>query len=289
VGYVFSLADAERQEKWFGTPEGQGAITFEQELLRKVWAPISPQRVLEVGCGSGIFLEWFKSQGHMVAGVEPSSSSLELARRRLGSKVRLNQGFAENLPYEDNEFDTVAFITSLEFVDDPVMALKEAFRVARGSVLLGVLNKYSLGQLQYNIQRFWKKTVFSRARFFSVFQLSRISTGLLSGAVPIEWRTCFTLPLPLLRYIHLLERMPLFQRHPFGHFIAMRIDMRCRVRTLQTPVFNEIPAGAKVSIQSLGCWRSSGSNAVDTGWKPFHTKSRRREKGTRMQIAHPVK
>ena len=260
MGYVFSLADAERHEKWFGTPRGQKALAFEQELFRKVWTPLSPQRVLEVGCGSGIFLEWFKSRGHMVAGLEPSSSSLELARRRLGPKVALNQGFAENLPYEDNEFDTVALITSLEFVDDPYLTLKEAFRVARRNVLLGVLNKYSMGRLHYGIQRLWKDSIYNRARFFSVFQLRRMSARILSGAVPIEWRTCFSFPLPFLSYIHLLERMPLLQRHPFGHFIAMRIDMRCRVRTVQTPVFNEIPAGAKVSIQSLGCWRAPDGN-----------------------------
>ena len=258
MGYVFSLADAQSHENWFRSPRGQRALAFEQELFRKIWTPVSPQRVLEVGCGSGVFLEWFKSQGHMVAGLEPSSSALELARRRLSPKVRLDQGFAENLPYDDNEFDTVALITSLEFVDDPDLALKEACRVARRNVLLGVLNKYSIGRLHYSIQRFWKDSVYSRARFFSVFQLHRMITGILAGSVPIEWRTCFSLPLPLLRYIHLVERIPLLQRHPFGHFIAMRIDMRCRVRTLQTPVFDEIPAGAKVSIQSLGCWRASG-------------------------------
>jgi len=235
-------------------------LAFEQELLRKVWTPLSPQRVLEVGCGSGLFLEWFRSQGHMVAGIEPSSPSLEFARRRLGPKVPLIQGFAENLPYEDNEFDTVALITSLEFVDDPYLSLKEAFRVARGNVLLGVLNKYSMGYLQYCIEKFWKDSVFNRARFFSIFQLSRMTAEILSGAVPIEWLTCFAFPLPALRYVYPLERIPLFQRHPFGHFIAMRIDMRCRVRTLQTPVFDEIPAGAKVSIQSLGCWRAPGGN-----------------------------
>ncbi len=258
MGYVFRLADAEGHENWFRSVQGQRALAFEQGLFRKIWAPVSPQRVLEVGCGSGIFLEWFKSQGHMTAGLEPSSSSLELARRRLGPKVQLDQGFAENLPYDDNEFDTVALITSMEFVDDPYLALKEAFRVARRNVLLGVLNKYSIGCLHYGIQRLWKDSVYSRARFFSVFQLRRMSTGILSGAVPIEWRTCFSLPLPFLRYIHLLERIAVLQRHPFGHFIAMRIDMRCRVRTLQTPVFDEMPAGAKVSIQSLGCWRASG-------------------------------
>jgi SAM-dependent methyltransferase len=281
VGYVFSLADAEGHEKWFSTPQGQRALAFEQGLFRKIWTPGSIQRVLEVGCGSGIFLEWFKSQGHMVAGLEPSSSSLELARRRLGPKVRLDQGFAENLPYEDNEFDTVALITTLEFVDDPYLALKEACRVARRNVLLGVLNKFSMGRLHYGIQRFWKDSIYSRARFFSVFQLRSMSTRILSGAIPIEWRTCFSLPLPFLRYIHLMERTPLLQRHPFGHFIAMRVDMRCRVRTLQTPVFDEIPAGAKVSIQSLGCLRASAGNAVELGSK-FFTRSRERSLSQRV-------
>ena len=177
----------------------------------------------------------------MVVGLDPSISSLELARRRLGLKVRLDQGFAENLPYDDNEFDTVALINSLEFVDDPYLALKEAFRVARRNVLLGVLNTYSIDSLHYSIRKFWKDSVYSRARFFSVFQLRAMTTGILSGAVPIEWLTCFSLPLPFLRYFHFLERIHMFQRHPFGHFIAMRIDMRCRVRTVANTCFRRNP------------------------------------------------
>jgi SAM-dependent methyltransferase len=263
VGYVFSLTDAERQDGWFQSPHGQRVLKFETELLRKVWAPVSPQRVLEVGCGSGIFLEWFMSQGHMTAGLEPSSSSLEMAHRRFGHKVRLDMGFAENLPYADTEFDTVALINTLEFVDEPFLALNEAFRVARRNVLLGVFNKFSTSRVHYFIERLWKDSVYSRARFFSVFQLRKMSAGILAGAVPIEWRTCFSLPLPLLDYLHPVERIPLLQLHPFGYFIAMRIDMRCLVRTLQTPVFDEIPAGAKVSMQSFCRWRTSeGRTAV---------------------------
>ena len=262
MGYVFSLTDAERQQRWFDSPQGQRVLKFEKELFRKVWAPVSPQRVLEVGCGSGIFLEWFMSQGHMVTGLEPSSSSLDLARRRLGPKALLNKGFAEDLPYEDNEFDTVALINTLEFVEDPFLALREAFRVARRNVLLGVLNKYSISRVHYLIENLWRDSVYSRARFFSVFELRRMSARVLSGAVPIEWRTCFLMPLPLLDYLHPVERIPLLQRHPFGYFIAMRIDVCFRVRTLQTPVFDEIPAGAKVSMESFGCWRTSEGSAA---------------------------
>ena len=253
MGYIFSLADAERHERWFRSARGRRALEFEQGLFRKIWKPVSPQRVLEVGCGAGVFLEWFRSQGHMVAGLDPSAESLELARERLGHKVRLVQGFAEDLPYEDNEFDTVALITSLEFVDEPLVALTEAFRVARRNVLVGALNRFSIDGIQYGVQRFWKDSIYSRARLFSVFKLSRMCSKILCGAVPIEWRTCFSFPLQLLPYSQFVERISFVQRNPFGLFIAMRVDMECRVRTLQTPVFDEIPAGGKVSVHSLGC------------------------------------
>jgi hypothetical protein len=84
-----------------------------------------------------------------------------------------------------------------------------------------------------------------------------MSAGALSGAVPIEWRTGFSLPLPWFAFLHPVETIPLMQRHPFGYFIAMRIDVHCRLRTLQTPAFDEIRAGAKVSMGSFGCWRTS--------------------------------
>lgn len=257
MGYVFRIEDTERFENWFQSEPGRSVLALERDLLSRVWDPVSPQRVLEVGCGSGVFLEWFASNGHIVTGIDPSNSSLELARKRMGSRIGLSHGFAEHLPFEDNEFDTVAMISSLEFVDDPSRALSEAFRVARRSVLIGALNKYSIGRVQYFCEKFWKDSLYKHARFFSIFQLRRMTSRIMSGPVPIVWRTCIALPVPMLRYVRSLERSPLLHRHPFGHFIAMRIDMRNRFRTLQTPVFSEIPSGVpNASFRSFS-WRSS--------------------------------
>ena len=258
MGYVFSLEDTERFENWFQSEPGRSVFALESHLLSRVWEPVSPQRVLEVGCGSGFFLEWFVSNGHIVTGIDPSSSCLEAARKRMGSRISLSRGVAESLPFEDNEFDTVALISSLEFVDDPSRALREAFRVARSNVLIGALNKYSIGRVQYFFEKFWKNSVYSHARFFSIFQLRRMTGRILSGSVPVEWRTCIAFPIPLLRYMRSLERCSLLHRYPFGHFIAMRIDMRNRFRTLQTPVFSEIPSGVPNASFRTFSWRSRG-------------------------------
>lgn len=257
MGYVFRIEDTERFENWFQSEPGRSVFALQRDLLSRVWEPVSTHRVLEVGCGSGVFLEWFASNGHIVTGIDPSNSSMELARKRIGNRVRLNHGFAENLPFEDNEFDTVAFITSLEFVDDTSRALTEAFRVARRNVLIGALNKYSIGRVQYFFEKFWKDSVYSHARFFSIFQLRKMAGSFLSGPVPIVWQTCIAFPIPMVKYVRSLESSPLLHRYPFGHFIAMRIDMRNRFRTLQTPVFSEIPSGVpNASFRSFS-WRSS--------------------------------
>lgn len=64
-------------------------------------------RVLEVGCNSGNQLLLLKEMGFTsLWGLEVQSYALELARARVPS-AGLSQGFALNLPYDDDYFDLV--------------------------------------------------------------------------------------------------------------------------------------------------------------------------------------
>jgi len=261
VGYVFQFEDALHYNDWFSSEPGQTAAAIEKDLLQRLWAPSMPQTVLEVGCGTGLFLEWFGGGGHQVTGLEPSPYMLNVARRRLPQRVALDRGYAEDLPYEDNAFDTVALITTLEFVNDPYRAIEEALRVARRHVLLGILNKYSIATWQHCLRRLWKPSIYSHARFFSVFQLRHMVTKALNGPVPIRWQTCLLFPLTTLRYLHFLERSRFLHWLPFGHFIVMRIDLRYTLRTVQQPVFREVPSGVgQAHLRSL-CWRNPEEEA----------------------------
>jgi SAM-dependent methyltransferase len=256
VGYVFQFEDALHYHDWFASEPGQTAAAIEKDLLRRLWAANTPQTVLEVGCGTGLFLEWFAGGGHQVTGIEPSPYMLNVARRRLPQRIALDRGYAEDLPYEDNAFDTVALITTLEFVNDPCRAIEEALRVARRHVLLGTLNKYSITTGQRCLSRLWKPSVFSHARFFSVFQLRRMITKALNGPVPIRWQTCLFFPLITLRYLKFLERSRFLHWLPFGHFMVMRVDLRYTLRTVQQPVFREVPSGAGQAQLRTLCWRN---------------------------------
>jgi len=262
VGYIFGAEDSQRYIDWLETDTGRAALEIEKELLLRLWAPANPQRVLEVGCGIGSFLAWFSELGHQVTGLDPSPVAVNRARERLPERVILDKGYAEDLPYEDNAFDTVALITTLEFVDNPLEAMREAFRVARRQVLLGVLNKYSIPTGQRYLEGLWKRSIYQRARFFGVFELQRLVRKALLGSVPVCWRTCLALPMSTLRFFYFLERSKYFQWHPFGHFIGMRIDISYPVQTVQDPLFCDLPAGMGHAHFHGSCLRSPANANV---------------------------
>lgn len=265
MGYVFRLEDAHRYQDWFTTEPGRSAAAIEKEVLHRVWAPVLPQSVLEVGCGTGLFLEWMAGFGHQVTGIEPSPHMLDIARNRLPGRIALDRGFAEDLPYEDNAFDTVALITTLEFVDHPRRALEEACRVARRHVILGVLNKYSIISAQRLIESLWRASVYRKARFYGVFELQRLVAEVLSGPVPVRWRTCLCFPLSLLPYLRFIERCRFMHCHPFGHFIAMRIDMCYPMRTIQDPLLHDIPSSVGRPGYHASCWLSVPPRQIPQG------------------------
>lgn len=79
-------------------------------------------RVLEVGCGTGSLAISVarRHPGTEVAGLDPDQRALVRARRkaaRAGVAVRLDRGFAEELPHPDGAFDRVLSSLMLHHVD----------------------------------------------------------------------------------------------------------------------------------------------------------------------------
>jgi SAM-dependent methyltransferase len=125
-----------RAEEWAATEEQQ-LPTYEEAIRRlAIGAGTS---VLEVGCGSGVFLRAAADRGAHVTGLDASSSLLEIARRRV-PEADITLGDLQSLPYADEMFDVVAGFNAFFFADDMVAALREAGRVARsgGAVVIQV-------------------------------------------------------------------------------------------------------------------------------------------------------
>jgi SAM-dependent methyltransferase len=88
------------------------------------------ERVLDLGCGSGVFLRAAADRGATVFGLDASEALLDHARRRV-PEADLRLGDLEHLPYADDSFDVVTGFNSFFFANDFVGALREAGRVAK--------------------------------------------------------------------------------------------------------------------------------------------------------------
>ena len=86
--------------------------------------------VLEVGCGTGVFLRLAADRGASVHGIDAAENLVELARERVPeADVRL--GDMQFLPHDDDTFDAVCGFNSFFFAESMIAALREAGRVAK--------------------------------------------------------------------------------------------------------------------------------------------------------------
>lgn len=216
--------DAQRYDQWAKTPQGSFALQQEEKLLQGLLAPWPrrKQKLLDIGCGTGLFLEFFWSCGFDVTGIDKSPHMVSAAREKMGNHVDLHAGVAEHLPFDDREFDYGSLMTVLEFADDPEQALREANRVVRKGLLIAFLNRTSLYACA---TRFGRDSSLRRARWFSWMEFRRmIAKNIPAGRVesrsilcgpPCTWSKVFGL-----RH---LNSVPLF---PWMGAISMvRIDL----------------------------------------------------------------
>ncbi len=101
--------------------------------------------VLDVATGTAaVALELVRQKDCNVVGVDLTPEMLEEGRRRVvlaaaTKKVRLEQGDARALPFEDGLFDAVTFTYLLRYVDDPAATLRELVRVVKpGGTVAGL-------------------------------------------------------------------------------------------------------------------------------------------------------
>ena len=78
--------------------------TYEEAIRRVGLAP--GQRVLDIGCGTGVFLRLVADRGAKPFGLDASEALLAIARERL-PEADLRVGEMERLCYADGSFDLV--------------------------------------------------------------------------------------------------------------------------------------------------------------------------------------
>ena len=126
------------------------------------WAEISAGRALDVGCGTGALSQALIDQNaRHVIGIDPSAAYVAHATtrtRRDGARVSFLVADATALPFAAETFDALVCGLVLNFVPQPLAAVREMRRVVRnGGVVAGYVWDYA-GRMEL-MRYFWNAAV----------------------------------------------------------------------------------------------------------------------------------
>jgi SAM-dependent methyltransferase len=96
--------------------------------------------------------------------------------RRRAPRLRLIQADAHALPIGSRTIDLAVFVLTLEFLEDPAVALAEAVRIARRGLIVVALNSWSVGGLSRRWGPDARRPLLGRARDFTVLSLCALTS-----------------------------------------------------------------------------------------------------------------
>ncbi len=95
-------------------------------LFNLVTSLTDGEKVLDIGCGSGMLLSKLAREGKEVQGIEPNEELIRLAQK-LNPGIKLIQGTAELVKNMKNEFDTITMIDVLAQIENDADTIKDIY------------------------------------------------------------------------------------------------------------------------------------------------------------------
>jgi 2-polyprenyl-6-hydroxyphenyl methylase/3-demethylubiquinone-9 3-methyltransferase len=140
------LIELESPEVWWELTGPLGGL----HLLNQVRVPyfenvlggFPGKRILDIGCGGGVFTEALATAGARVVAFDASPGSLEAAKehaRKAGLQIDYRYATAEQFDPSDQQFDAVMAVDVLEHVEDVNATIATAARALRRGGVFGFL------------------------------------------------------------------------------------------------------------------------------------------------------
>lgn len=107
----------------------------ERPAMLSLLPEVAGRRVLDAGCGPGVYAEWLVERDAEVFAFDASPKMVELARKRLGARAQVRAAdLCAPLDFlEDASFDLVVSPLVLDYVEDWAGPFAEFYRVLRPS------------------------------------------------------------------------------------------------------------------------------------------------------------
>ena len=129
------MEEQQKIKKWFDHTYKKWGFMYLRPLeAYRIFAtiinPKPTSKHLDVACGLGLLLKAISVKTKNINGIDLSDQAIEIAQEYCPEST-LTQGNAENLPYEDETFDSISCIGSLERMLDRKKVLAEQRRVGK--------------------------------------------------------------------------------------------------------------------------------------------------------------
>lgn len=214
--WFFNREYTDSYEEYYEGPYKRAEIYQKRLLAQLIKADHRVEDLLEFGCGTTRFTRWWKEIGINASGGDISPFMLSQALFRFdGDLVMADSHY---LPFKDHSYDALAFITTFEYYKDPIQVLREAARVGKYGIIMGMMNRNTPKLIRRRTQQaFGRNQFYNTATFYTPNTLKKIIDQALQGReYTIEWH-CTGLP----------TWFPVKQwDYPIGDFFGMYIQFK---------------------------------------------------------------
>jgi len=215
---------ANKYDSWYESAKGVMYDRLEKRAIAKyLLGKRRGTKLLEVGCGTGHWTQFFSEYGFEVTGVDVSERMIDIAKSKNISNASFQVADGHSLPFADDSFDVTAAITTLEFVRDAESVIQEMVRCTRkpaGQLLIGTLNV--LARVNRNRKQNFESS-YAKAQLFSPSQLKQLlarygeTCVITAGFIPRQEH--------LLPFSPLIDTIGRLLHISYGAFIAAEVRL----------------------------------------------------------------
>ena len=139
------MPELKKEEYWskfaHGYDEGVDYIVgkaIQQEIVKRLSEEHNLGDVVEFGCGTGYFTKVIAQNAECVIATDLSDEMLEVARTQLKAfqNITIQKADCENVSFPSGKFDTVFMANVIHFIENPLKALQESYRILKDGGLL---------------------------------------------------------------------------------------------------------------------------------------------------------
>jgi 2-polyprenyl-3-methyl-5-hydroxy-6-metoxy-1,4-benzoquinol methylase len=170
-----------------------------QKLLKRVFQECNV--ILDVGCGTGEYLDFSIRQSKEVYGMDISRQYLDRCGLNKGNTLIVAD--LSNLPFIDKAFDCVLCSEVIEHIKPNDNSIKEIFRVSRLSILISTPNHGLLRIIMGKLNSKKLETLDSRVGHINIIKFEQLTKKLHHAGWRITQRSIVSVFPPFLDEIHI--------------------------------------------------------------------------------------